>query len=343
MNRKPVTILTALVLMLLALASTACRGAEAGVSQDMNGDTAEHADAAAPTPQLIKAPHQMYDASTQPAPADKVKTLSLTIEKKILEIAPGVPYDAWTFNGTMPGPVLRVRQGDQVNFTLINNSDMEHSIDFHAAQTAPNLNYRNIKAGEKLTFSFTANYPGVYMYHCGTAPALAHIANGMYGAIIVEPAEPLPPAREYVLVQSEFYTKLGSNGAYQYDGAKTLAKQPDYVVFNGYANQYKDMPLKADPGERVRIWVLNAGPSEFSAFHVVGAIFDKAYPNGNPKNVESGMQTITVPPGGGYMVEFTMADAGVYPFVTHSFADVNKGAVGILQVGNVAAGTTMSH
>lgn len=343
MTTKFAALLAGIALMLLTLTATACNGAGASINRDTHDDSMAQADSAAPTPQLVKAPHQMYDASTQPAPADKVKTLSLTIEKKILEIAPGVPYDAWTFNGTMPGPVLRVRQGDQINFTLINNSDMEHSIDFHAAQTPPNINYRNIKAGEKLTFSFTANYPGVYMYHCGTAPALAHIANGMYGAIIVDPAEALPPAREYVLVQSEFYTKLGSNGAYQYDGAKTLAKQPDYVVFNGYANQYKDMPLTANPGERVRMWVLNAGPSEFSAFHVVGAIFDKAYPNGNPKNAEYGMQTVTVPPGGGYMVELTAPEAGVYPFVTHSFADVNKGAVGILQVGNVPSGTTMSH
>ncbi len=111
--------------------------------------------------------------------------------------------------------------------------------------------------------------------------------------------------------------------------------QPDYTVFNGYANQYKDNPLTADPGQLIRLYIVNAGPSEFSAFHVIGAIMEKAYPSGNPKNVEYGMQTVTVPPGGAYMVELMIPDAGLYPFVTHSFADASKGALGLLKVGNV--------
>jgi nitrite reductase (NO-forming) len=314
-----------IALMIMAIAAITACGAPAQAAQPT----------AAPTVPLVKAPHTLYDASTKPASPDKVKEITLTVEQKTLEIAPGVPYEAWTFNGTVPGPILRVRQGDQVKFTLVNNGSMEHSIDLHAAQTPWNVNYQSVKPGAKLSFTFTANYPGIFLYHCGTPPVIAHIANGMYGAIIVDPAEGLPPAREYVLVQGEFYTALGTNGTYQYDGAKAMAMQPDYTVFNGYANQYKDSPLTADPGQLIRLYVVNAGPSEFSAFHVIGAIMDKAYPSGNPKNVEYGMQTVTVPPGGAYMVELTIPDAGLYPFVTHSFADASKGALGLLKVGNV--------
>ncbi len=326
MNGKMLRWLGLPALVVLAMAAiTACGGAAPAASSPT----------AAPTIQLVKAPHALYDASTKSAPPDKVKEITLTVEQKTMEIAPDVPYDTWTFNGTVPGPILRVRQGDQVNFTLVNNGKMEHSIDFHAAQTPWNINYRSIKAGEKLSFTFTANYPGVFMYHCGTPPVIAHIANGMYGAIIVEPAEGLPPAREYALVQSEFYTKLGNDGIFHYDGAKAMSVQPDYTVFNGYANQYKDAPLTADPGQLIRIWIVNAGPSEYSAFHIIGTILDKTYPDGDPKNVEYGRQTVIVPPGGGYMVELTVPEAGLYPFVTHSFADASRGALGVLKVGNV--------
>ena len=322
------------IMILSVIAITACGGGAPAPTQPT----------AAPTVPLIKAPHQLYDALTKPAPTGQVKEITLTIEQKTLEIAPGIPYDAWTFGGSVPGPVLRVRQGDQIKFTLVNKGTMQHSIDFHAAQTAWDVNYINVNAGDKYSFTWTANYPGVFMYHCGTAPVIAHLSSGMYGAIIVDPIDPLPPAREYVLVQSEFYTGNATDGMYHYDGTKANNKQPDYVVFNGYANQYKDNPLPANPGELIRLWVLNAGPSEFSAFHIVGAIFDKAYPDGNPKNVEYGRQTVTVPPGGGYMVELKIPDAGLYPFVTHSFADPGKGALGLINVGNVSTDTGgMSH
>lgn len=324
-------------LLMSAIALAGCYSAQAAPQSDHQAPMSS-ADHAVP---VAAEPHQVYDAATSPASA--TKELNLTLEEKNIEIAPGVTYQAWTFNGTVPGPVLRVHQGDQVRVTITNNSKMQHSLDFHAAQTPPNVNYKNLNPGETYSYTFTANYPGVFMYHCGTAPALAHIASGMYGAIIVDPAETLPPAKEYVLVQSEFYTKDAGNGLLQYDGAKALAVQPDYVVFNGYANQYKDHPLTANPGERLRIWVLNAGPSEFSAFHVVGAIFDKAFPDGDPKNVEYGRQTVTVPPGGSYMVELTIPDAGLYPFVTHSFADPGKGALGVLNLGNVQNDPGMSH
>jgi nitrite reductase (NO-forming) len=178
------------------------------------------------------------------------------------------------------------------------------------------------------------------MYHCGTAPALMHIANGMYGAIIVDPAGGLPPAKEFVLVQSEFYAKpTADRKLNEGDYAKMLADTPDFVVFNGMAQQYVQHPLQANPGERLRFWVVNAGPSHPSAFHVVGAIFDKVYPDGNPANVLSGMQTYQIPPGGGAMVELTIPEQGLYPIVSHSFASATKGALAMLQVGNPPGAT----
>ena len=279
-----------------------------------------------------------YDPVLQPATAETVHDITLTAKEGVQEIAPGVKYDVMTFDGTAPGPMLHVKQGDTVNFTLKNEGTMQHSIDFHAAETPWNLNYRSINPGETLSFSFKADHPGAFMYHCGTAPALLHIADGMYGAIIVDPATPLPPAREYGLVQSEFYTTKGANGTVQGDYPKMQNGSPDFVVFNGVANQYTgNNALTADPGQRIRLWVVNAGPNDFSAFHVVGAILDKVYPDGNPANVLSGMQTYTVPPGGGAMVELTIPTEGWYPVVSHSFADASKGAMAMIKVGNPPA------
>lgn len=342
MNKRLLWSLSAVALTLVAFSAAACSGAQAS-TQPRNAQIQADVPEMVPTAAPVKADHKFYDPSTTPASADKVKEITLTVENKLQEIAPGIAYDTWTFNGSVPGPILRVRQGDQVKFTIVNKGNMEHSIDFHAAQIDWSANYKPIKAGESLSFTFAANYPGVFMYHCGTPPVIAHLANGMYGAIIVEPAEGLPPAREYVLVQSEFYAKQGTNGVYAYDGAKAMAENPDYVVFNGYANQYLSQPITANPGERIRLWVLNAGPSRFSAFHIVGTIFDKAYPDGNPKDVETGRQTVTVPPGGGYMLELTVPDSGSYPIVTHSFANASKGATGILQVGNAPLQSGTSH
>jgi nitrite reductase (NO-forming) len=251
------------------------------------------------------------------------------------EIAPGVTYAVWTFGDQAPGPTLRVRQGDTIQFTLRNGGQVAHSIDFHAAQTPWDQNYHSVNPGETISFTWQANYPGAFLYHCGTAPALMHIANGMYGAVIVDPAEPLLPAKEFVLVQSEFYAQPAADRTRnEGDYAKMLADAPDFVVFNGVAQQYMQHPLQADPGERLRFWVVNAGPSQPSAFHVVGAILDRVYPDGNPANAWQGMQTYNIPPGGGAMVELTVPDEGLYPIVSHSFASATKGALAMLRVGN---------
>ncbi len=277
-------------------------------------------------------PHQLYNAQAPAALQGSTVNVTLTVKEVLLPIAPGVIYHAWTFNGTVPGPVIRVRQGQTIHFTLVNQGNMPHSIDFHAAQTPWNVNYQEVPAGKSFSFDWKANYPGVFMYHCGAPVVIYHMANGMYGAIIVDPAKGWAPAQEYVLVQSEFYTQKMADGTYTVDPTKMNNGIPDYVVFNGYVNQYKTDPLPAKAGQRVRIFLVNAGPTEFSAFHVIGAIFSDTYADGNPANHMVGNQTVTIPPGGGMVVELTMPEAGLYPFVTHSFADVGKGAIGVIKV-----------
>lgn len=328
------------VLMIIALVATAC-------ATLIEPPQTAHGSAVTPTPDVPVAahdPHQTFDPTLPPASSAPVKEITLHVKDMVSEIAPNVPVDVWTYEGTVPGPILHVNQGDTVKFTLINDAQIQHSIDFHAAQTAWNVNYVSINPGEKLSFEWKANYPGVFMYHCGTPPVIHHIGNGMYGAIIVSSPELKPVAKEYVLVQSEFSVNKGSDGLFHTDSTRMMnAAVPDYVVFNGFANQYKDAPLTANPGERIRLWVVNAGPSTFSAFHVIGAIFDAAYADGNPKNEQHGMQTVNIPPGGGYMVELVIPDAGLYPFVTHSFAYTGRGALGLIKIGDGGPAANMAH
>lgn len=276
--------------------------------------------------------HQLYNPQAPLTLQGSTVNVTLTIKEELISIAPDVAYHAWTFNGTVPGPVIRVRQGQTVHFTLVNNGMMPHSIDFHAAQTPWNVNYQEVGVGKRFSFDWKANYPGVFLYHCGAPVVIYHMANGMYGTIIVDPAQGWAPAQEYVLTQSEFYTARQTDGTFAVDASKLETGTPDYVVFNGYANQYKDAPIKVQAGKRIRLFLVNAGPTQFSAFHVIGAIFSDAYIDGNLANHMVGNQTVTIPPGGGMVVEFTIPEAGQYPFVTHSFADVGKGALGVLNV-----------
>lgn len=276
--------------------------------------------------------HQTYNAQAPATLQGNIVNVSLTVKEKLIAIAPEVGYRAWTFNGTVPGPVIRVRQGQTIHFTLKNEGMMPHSIDFHAAQTPWNVNYQEVPVGKSFSFDWKANYPGVFLYHCGAPVVIYHMANGMYGMIIVDPAQGWAPAQEYTLVQSEFYTAKQADGTYTVDPQKLSDGIPDQVVFNGYANQYQSAPLIAHAGQRIRLFLVNAGPTLFSAFHVIGAIFSDTYIDGNPANHLVGNQTVMIPPGGGVVVELTMPEAGEYPFVTHAFADVGKGAVGMLKV-----------
>jgi len=307
--------------------------------QSPNAQAAATPSAASPTPAASgdrpKASGQLAavrDATLQPADPNPSKTLLIQTKELTHEVAAGVTMDAWTFDGVLPGNVVHVRQGDSIAFTLRNGGTMGHSIDFHAAQTPWNINYKTIIPGQEISFNWKANYPGVFMYHCGTGPVLQHLINGMYGAVVVDPRQPFAPAREYVLVQSEFYLSKGASGNWDGDLARASAVLPDFVVFNGAANQYQQQPLQASPGQLIRLHVVNAGPTLFSAFHVIGAIFDKVHPDGNPANVLRGVQTWTIPPGGGATFELTIPEAGQYPFVTHSFAYTGLGAVGLIEV-----------
>jgi nitrite reductase (NO-forming) len=263
-----------------------------------------------------------------------VVDVELVARETTQTIAEDVDYQVWTFNGTTPAPVIRVQLGDTIRFTLRNESSLglAHSIDFHAAQTPWDKNYQPVQPGESLTFDWVARFPGVFMYHCGVPPVMHHIANGMYGAIVVEP-EGLAPAREYVMVSSEFYaTDEPVDGVFVGDVDKMTAATPTQVVFDGGFNRYLDAPLEAKPNELIRLWVLNAGPTLTNAFHVIGALFDEVHADGNPANTQYGLQTYNIAPGAGAMFELRIPDAGLYPFVTHSFAYTGLGAVGVIKV-----------
>jgi len=292
----------------------------------------------------------VFDATAPERRPAKVKEFRIPMTHETISIADNVTYEGWTFGGTVPGPVVRVTEGDLVRITLVNESPMPHSIDFHSARIPMNEAFRTIKSGEELTFEFTAEDPGAYMVHCGTPPVLIHIMQGMYMTIIVDPKSGwgTKADREFVLVQSEFYAKAGATeGAQVMDVPAAQAKQASQVVFNGRAFQYKHQPLQVDEGDRVRFFVVNAGPSLRSDFHVVGAVFDRVYPDGNPKNVLESVQTYTVPAGGGAVFETVFekgkSGEGVYAFVTHAFADAEKGAVGLIQVGQPTLSGPVAH
>jgi nitrite reductase (NO-forming) len=285
-------------------------------------------------------PYKLRDPTAPTVMPGTAHDIDLVITEQQMTVAPGFAQAVWTFGGTVPGPVIRVKVGDKVRVHLKNpvENKMAHSIDFHAGQVAPNDEMRSIAPGEELLYEWTADYAGVWMYHCATAPALHHIANGMYGMVIVEPKEGLPKVdKEFAIVQSEWY--LGPQGQESdLDKAMAAAPAPDLVLFNGVANQYQDHPLMVGTGERVRIFVLNAGPSIDSSFHVIGTVFDTVRKEGvllsrhNPGNW--GSQAMDLAPAQGGYVEFVPAEDGMYPFVTHAFNFASRGALGMLQAGD---------
>ncbi|MEW9031661.1 MAG: multicopper oxidase domain-containing protein [Planifilum fimeticola] len=287
------------------------------------------------------------DVNQKPTPikiertgAHRVK-VEMTAQVTDIEIDKGVTYKAWTFNGQAPGPLIVVKEGDTIEFTLKNlDPAMPHSMDFHAVHAAPSKKFINIAPNRSKTFTYQASSPGVFMYHCGTDPVLQHIANGMHGVIIVKPKDGYPTDpqvdREFTLIQNEWYAN--NNLDDMTDG------QPDYVVFstkalkkgdpntNGTTYSLKEKPLEAKVGEKIRIYVNNVGPNHVSSFHVVGTVFDDVYQDGNPNNRLRGMQTVMLPASGGAVVEFTVKEAGIYPIVTHQFHHAQKGAVALLKV-----------
>ena len=328
----------------LVVAGASPSAAAAGGSPaPSNGATAASADAKIDFSATPGPAWHAFDPTLAPAPGATVHNVTFHITEVAREVAPGVTQQAWTFNGQVPGPILRGHIGDVFNVTVVNDGTMTHSIDFHASQVAPNVAMAPIAPGKSLVYQFKADYAGIWMYHCGTAPAIEHIANGMLGAVVIDPPNLPPVAHEYVMIQSELY--LGPQGQ-PGDLAKMLADTPDAVVFNGYVNQYKYAPIKVDPGQRIRIWVLDAGPSDISSFHIVGTIFDTVFKEGHyelqPGNATGGgSQTLDLLPAQGGFVETTFAQPGVYTMVSHKFADASRGDLGTFDVGGATG--TMNH
>lgn len=268
----------------------------------------------------------------------KVRVKMETVEKT-MKMDDGVEYRYWTFDGDVPGRMIRVREGDTVEVEFSNNpsSTVPHNVDFHAATGQGGGAAATFTApGRTSTFSFKALQPGLYIYHCAVAPVGMHIANGMYGLILVEPKEGLPKVdKEFYIVQGDFYTKgkKGAQGLQPFDMDKAIAEQPEYVVFNGHVGSIAgDNALKAKAGETIRMYVGNGGPNLVSSFHVIGEIFDKVYVEGG-KLINENVQSTIVPAGGSAIVEFKVDIPGSYTLVDHSiFRAFNKGALGQLKV-----------
>ncbi len=268
-------------------------------------------------------------------PAGRSHQMTLTVRESVQEVAPATTIAAMTYNGRVMGPVIHARIGDAMAVHLVNRGTMGHSIDFHAGTVAPDRPMRTISPGTSLDYRFTLPRAGVWLYHCSTMPMSSHIASGMFGAVIVEPHD-LPSAdRQYVLVQSETY--LDAANGVEVNADKIAAEMPDLTMFNGHANQYVFTPLTARVGERVRIWVLAAGPSRGISFHVVGGQFDTVFKEGgyllrrdNPEG--GGAQSLDLASAQGGFVELEFTEPGRYTFVNHSFVEMERGARGLIEV-----------
>lgn len=347
MKRQTLAALIASVFALAACGEQAAKPAEtpAATASAEAPAAASDSQAAAETPssELPVVDAIMTHAPEVPPPTDrdhpaKVRVKMETVEKT-MTMEDGVEYHYWTFNGDVPGQMIRVREGDTVEVEFSNNpsSTVPHNVDFHAATGQGGGAEATFTApGHTSTFSFKALQAGLYIYHCAVAPVGMHIANGMYGLILVEPKEGLPKVdKEFYIVQGDFYTKgkKGAQGLQPFDMDKAIAEQPEYVVFNGHVGSIAgDNALKAKAGETVRMYVGNGGPNLVSSFHVIGEIFDKVYVEGG-KLINENVQSTVIPAGGAAIIEFKVDIPGSYTLVDHSiFRAFNKGALGQLKV-----------
>jgi nitrite reductase (NO-forming) len=269
----------------------------------------------------------------------KTHHIKLNATEVIAPIAKEIPYHYWTFNNTVPGPMLRVIQGDKIELTLHNDSSSSHShsIDLHAV-TGPGggAQITEVDPGETRTMLFTAKQPGLYIYHCASGNAPTHIANGMYGLILVEPKGGLPKVdKEFYIVQGEIYThgEIGKKGFQAFSAKKMINEKPEYIVFNGRPGALTGTgTLTAKVGEKVRLFIGNAGVSKISSFHIIGEIFDKVYPEASTGTPLANVQTTLVPAGGASIIELTLDYPGNYALVDHALTRVDRGAWGILSV-----------
>jgi nitrite reductase (NO-forming) len=287
--------------------------------------------------QELLAPPLLPPRITRKTPAHVV--VNLTVEEVEREIAPGTRYTFWTFGGTVPGKMIRVREGDTVELHLLNLPDnkLPHNIDLHAV-TGPGggAGQTLIAPGNEASFTFKALAPGLYVYHCATAPVGMHVANGMYGMILVEPKEGMTPVdREYYVMQGDFYTSgaYRAPGLQNFDMQKAIDEKPTYVIFNGADGALTGAnALTAKANEKVRLFFGVGGPNITSSFHVIGAIFDRVYTEGG-SHFQENVQTTMVPAGGSTIVEFTPRVPGNLTLVDHSLTRAfNKGAIGLMAV-----------
>lgn len=276
-----------------------------------------------------------------------VRKVTLEVQEVDREVAPGVTVHMWTFNGQNMAPVLHGKVGDIFEITLVNNGTMGHSLDFHAGMVSPDNTMKTIAPGERLVYRFEAKAAGIWLYHCGTAPLSLHMTQGMYGSVIIDPADMDQVDHEYVMVQGEAY--LHDTGKTASDGNKLAENSPDLIaagtptltMFNGHATQYKAKPLQVKKGERVRIWVMAAGPNHGTSFHVVGSQFDTVYKEGGYLlrrgadaygSRDGHSQALDLAPAQGGFVEMQFLESGTYTFVNHSFAEMERGAAGKIVV-----------
>jgi nitrite reductase (NO-forming) len=293
-----------------------------------------------------------YGPEVPAAQAGDTVEVKFDVQHKRFHVKNDVAYTAWMFGDSVPGPILHIRVGQVVKFSMTNRSNeavpmamdmdrsmdtamghavqMPHSIDFHAAMVNPEDKYRTVNPGETIHFMWTANYPGVFMYHCGTPMVLMHMIYGMIGMVIVDPKDGFPGKvdHEFAFIQNEYYLKKINDSTYLPDTAKARIKQPSFVTFNGKVAQYNLHPIHVKAGDRIRIYFMNDGPNNATSFHVIGTIFDKVWLDGNPHNELQGMQAVYLGPACGAIMEFVLPEKGRYTFVDHSFADAEMGAIG---------------
>jgi nitrite reductase (NO-forming) len=331
---------TVLLISLIVVLS-ACQTSAPPATDEHIGTAGQTGEDAPPGADIV------HDPADLPGPlaAGSAATVkfTLTATEVVGQLADGTTYTYMTFDGKIPGPFLRARVGDTVEITLKNNtsSTLPHSIDLHAV-TGPGGGavYTQVPPGEEKVFTFKALSPGLYVYHCATASIPHHMGSGMYGMILIEPAEGLPKVdREYYIMQGEIYASqpYGTKGALTFDGKKMANETPDYYVFNGAVGSLAlasdKYALKAKVGETVRIYFGVGGPNHTSSFHVIGEIFDRVYPFASLTSAPlTDVQTITVPPGGAAMMEFKVDVPGTYILVDHALSRLERGLVGLLKV-----------
>lgn len=334
-----ISIVTLLVLLTAAVALLLTRDDATPARSNPPAATAAIDNPAAVPAGLKVEPYKRPDPTLPAVPAGPVKKFKIQIYEHVTKVSDKLPATTvWSYavngvahHGTGVSAPMVVEQGDKVAVELVNQSDkafkvyFPHSIDFHSAEVSPEKDYSTIGPGRTKAFKFTARHPGVFMYHCATDPVLMHTGAGMVGAMIVKPRNLAPVDRELWINQQEYY--LGATPGAQPDMGKMIEERPDAITFNGYADQYKKAPIDVGTGASVRMFVMNAGPSKWSAFHVIGTVFDRTVIEGQRGH---DAQTVNLAPSQGGWVEFTLDKPGAYPFVNHSFAAMTKGAAGAL-------------